>query len=117
MKIKTILEISSKIYMYLILSSISTSPRLTPYDIPFLKNERGRNKTKQNFAKVGTFQKSPVLRVDVTKHGKTEEVLTNEGGTLDQLDYLDLHTAAKCVHVETNENTLQILAQNQHLLN
>jgi hypothetical protein len=84
----------------------------------------GRNKTKQNFAKVGTFQKPPVLRVDVIKHGETEGVffhsvnsLTNEGGTLDRLDYHESHSAAKCVHIETNENTVKVLAQNQHLSN
>jgi hypothetical protein len=92
-----------------------------PNNIPFFLNEMGGNKTTQNFAKVGTFQKPPVLRVDVTKRGKTEgvlfhsvNVLTNEGGTL---DYLESHTAAKCVHIETNEDTVQLLAQNQHLLN
>jgi hypothetical protein len=95
-----------------------------PNDIPFFKNETERNKTKQNFTKVGMFQKLPVLRVDVTKRGETEGVLfhfvnvpTNEGGTLDRLDYLESHTAAKCVHIETNKNTVQHLAQNLHLLN
>ena len=70
------------------------------------------------------FQKPPVLRVDLTKCGETEgvlfhsvNVLTNEGGTLDRLDYLESHTAAKCVHIETNENIVQLLAQNQYLLN
>jgi hypothetical protein len=69
--------------------------QLTPNDIPFLKNETGRNKTKQNFVKVGTFQKLPVLRVDITKYGETEGILfhsvnglSNERGTLDRFDYL-----------------------------
>jgi hypothetical protein len=70
--------------------------QVTPNDIPFFKNETGRNETKQNFAKVGTFQKPPVLRVDLTKCGETEGILfnsvndlTNEGGMLEQIDYFE----------------------------
>jgi hypothetical protein len=64
--------------------------QVTPTTFRFKKNKTGQNETIQNFAKVVTFQKPPILKVDVAKRGKTEwvlfhsvNVLTNVGGTLD----------------------------------